>query len=204
MRQYRETIRSPLPIIIKFYLLYFALPAIILLPVVTVNLIKLIPHTHHYSGGLFNLYTRCYSGGFLFFIIPILIFLAFVAYGNKTVLIVIKNDRLFLPVRTGELDGGRVTTVIPLQDIISLEMRKPTNNITPNSANHKEYSITCEGYTGDYLVVRYSRAKNMVLRILANLSQDTDSYECEQVQIEFPSTREEEIKQVIKQDIAKM
>jgi len=205
MLQYKETISPPFSILLKKYLLFYAIPCILLLPVIMKEVIELFPNMPHYSGGVFHLYMRCYTSPFLFFVIPVLIFLAWVAHSNNIVKIVIKNDRLFLPIQTGVYTAGHVVTIIPLQDIVSFKIKK--NNlhssteslgIKVNQSPIKDYEIPCyNGYQGEWAVVEFSRPKKSIPRLLASLGGDVNSFESEQIRIEFPSERFEKIKSAI-------
>jgi hypothetical protein len=198
MLQFKETIKPSFSILLKKYLLFFALPCLILLPVATKEVLKLVSHTPHCSGGLFQMYLRCYSGSFLLFVIPVLIFLAWVAYSNNIVEIIIKNDRLFLPIRTGVHNAGHVVTIIPLQDIISLKTKTALGHTSIESSVLKEYVIPCpQWYIGDWIAVEFSRPKKSISRFLASLGGDVSSFECEHIRIVFPSEKIEEIKAVI-------
>jgi len=148
------------------------------------------------------MYIRCYTGPFLFFVIPVLLFLAWVAYSNNIVKIVIKNDRLFLPIQTGVYNAGHVVTIIPLQDIVSFKakMHSATESleVKANPNVIKDYLIPCyNGYQGGWAVVEFSRPKKSIPRLLASLGGDAKSYESEQIRIEFPSERFEAIKSAI-------
>jgi hypothetical protein len=202
MTQYKETISPPFSILLQRYLLFFAIPCLLLLPIAVTELIKLFPHMPHYSGGLFHLYIRCYTGPFLFFVIPVLLFLALVSHANSIVRVVIKKDRLCLPVQTGVYNAGHKVTIIPLEDIVSFKAKKHNFHSSTESLEVKEklnvireYLIPCyKGYQGDWAVVEFSRPKKSIARLLASLGGDVNSYECEQIRIEFPSERFEEIK----------
>jgi len=166
---------------------------------------KSFPHMPHYSGGLFHLYIGCYTGPFLFFVIPVLLFLALVSHANSVVMVVIKNDRLFLPVQTGVHYNGNKVTIIPLEDIISFKAKKHNFHSSTESLEVKEklnvkneYLIPCyKGYQGDWAVVEFSRPKKSISRLMVSFGENINSYECEQIRIEFPSERFEEIKLAI-------
>ena len=202
MLQYKETIKPSFSILLKKYLLFFALPCMILLPLATKEVLKLFPRMPDYSGGILPMYMRCYSGSFLFFVIPVLIFLAWVAYSNNIVEIIIKNDRLFLPIQTGVYNAGHVVTIIPLQDIISLKTIKALghSSIEPSVLKTKpgftkEYVIPCpQGYKGDRIAVEFSRPKKSISRIFVSLGGEASSFKCEHIRTVFPSEKFEEIK----------
>lgn len=137
--------------------------------------------------------------------LPVLIFLAWVAYSNNIVEIIIKNDRLFLPIQTGVYNAGHVVTIIPLQDIISLKTKKALGHssiessaLKTKSSFIKEYVIPCpQDYIGDRIAVEFSRPKKSISRLFASLGGEVSSSECEHIRIVFPSKRIEEIKAVI-------
>lgn len=206
MYKYKETIKPPFSVILKKYILYYALPLLLILPIATRYVMTFVPHMPKSSGGVLNLYLHCYTGSFLFFVVPVLAFLAMVAYSTQVVTIVIKNDRLFLPIQTGDWTNGHAVTIIPLRDIISIETKWSLSyspiEALPASQDitlSKEYSIACPGYLGDWMVVKYIRPKKSICRIFASLAENTNSFECEQIGIVFPSERSEEIKRVLKQ-----
>ncbi|MEA3543946.1 MAG: hypothetical protein U9R69_01855, partial [Thermodesulfobacteriota bacterium] len=165
MRQYKQTIRSPLHIILKKYLLFYALPLLVLLPIATKAVISTIPHVPEYSGSLLSLYIHCYTGKFLFFAIPTLIFLAMVAYSNNSHPIEIRNNILILPIQTGSCIGKNAATLVPLQDIISIETKSlheplpEKSHLNQEEEEVKEYLISCPGYLGDWMVVEFNRPK---------------------------------------------
>ena len=148
------------------------------------------------------MYMRCYTSPFLFFVIPVLLFLAWVAHSNNIVKIVIKNGRLFLPIQTGVYTAGHVVTIIPLQDIVSFKIKKhnlpESFGVKANQKAIKDYVIPCyNGYQGEWAVVEFSRPKKSIPRLLASLGGDVNSFESEQIRIEFPSERFEKIKSAI-------
>ncbi len=202
MLQYKETISPSFSILLQRYLLFFAIPCLLLLPIAVKEVMKLVPHMPHYSGGLFHLYIRCYTGPFLFFVIPVLLFLALVSHANSIVRIVIKNNRLFLPIQTGVYNAGHKVTIIPLQDIVSFKAKKHSSTesleVKEKLNIKKEYLIPCyKGYQGDWVVVEFSRSKKFISRFLAGLNGDASPFEVEQIRIEFPSEKFEEIKSAL-------
>ena len=208
MLQYKETIRPPLYIMVKNYMLFFAAPCMLLLPAALRAAMCLSPHMPRFPDNvdaILHMYQRFYTSPFLAFLFLVLVFLGWASYCSSVITISIKNNTLFLPVDTGYCTAGHFVTAIPLSDIHSLELRTAQHsihgqflNLGPQSTPIKEYKISFyPGYQGDWAVVEFSRIKGGLSRLWAMFRGDSNSGTLEQVRIEFPVENFEEIESII-------
>ncbi len=196
MLQFEEKVRLSFAVILRKYIVYYAFPSLVFLPVAMAGVAKLIPGVPEFSGGWPDLYWRCYTGAIWVLAVPVLGLLGIVAYSNNVKKVLVKGGYLILPIST-EKGNPNVVTRIPLEDIASIETKSRPEGTSPGRFVRKTYRISLPGYSGNWVVVEYSRPKTMLSRTLARLGKDRKARESERIRIEFPSERGDELKRIV-------